>query len=171
MAPKGYKETDQTEKAYQVQRGHFMFGKKGQRKAGSMRDRHGYRWAKKSIGLGFATPKAALEGNYVDKKCPFTSNVSIRGRILKGVVLSTKMKNTVVIRRDYLHWISKYKRYEKRHKNMSVHVSPCFQNVKEGDILTVGQCRPLSKTVRFNALHHEPAVNQSVSVKKQFRIF
>ena len=26
----------------------------------------------KSIGLGFKTPKAAIEGNYVDKKCPFT---------------------------------------------------------------------------------------------------
>merc|ERR1712070_408715 len=122
-------------------------------------------------GLGFPTPKAAIKGNYVDKKCPFTSNVSIRGRILKGLVLSTKMKNTVVIRRDYLHWITKYKRYEKRHKNMSVHVSPAFENVGEGDILTVGQCRPLSKTVRFNALAHEPAINQSVSVKKQFRIF
>jgi len=36
--------------------------------------------------------------------------VSIRGRILKGIVISTKMKNTVVIRRDYLHWIKKYRR-------------------------------------------------------------
>jgi hypothetical protein len=25
-------------------------------------------------------------GKYVDKKCPFTGNVSIRGRILSGVV-------------------------------------------------------------------------------------
>jgi len=171
MAPSSFKETDQTENGYQIQRGQFMFGKPGQRKEGGQRAKHGFRWAKKSVGLGFPTPKAAIKGNYVDKKCPFTSNVSIRGRILKGLVLSTKMKNTVVIRRDYLHWITKYKRYEKRHKNMSVHVSPAFENVGEGDILTVGQCRPLSKTVRFNALAHEPAINQSVSVKKQFRIF
>lgn len=37
----------------------------------------------KNVGLGFKTPKAAREGNYVDKKCPFTGDVSIRGRILK----------------------------------------------------------------------------------------
>ena len=49
-------------------------------------------------------------GTYVDKKCPFTGNVSIRGRILKGIVVSTKMTRTLIIRRDYLHWISKYKR-------------------------------------------------------------
>jgi len=41
----------------------------------------------KNIGLGFKTPKEAIEGNYIDKKCPFTSNVTIRGRILKYVLL------------------------------------------------------------------------------------
>jgi hypothetical protein len=64
----------------------------------------------KSIGLGFKTPKAASEGTYVDKKCPFTGNVSIRGRILKGIVISTKMKRTIVIRRDYLQYVKKYRR-------------------------------------------------------------
>ena len=38
----------------------------------------------KNVGLGFKTPKLAKEGNYVDKKCPFTGDVSIRGRILKA---------------------------------------------------------------------------------------
>uniref|UniRef100_A0A8C6XWW0 Small ribosomal subunit protein uS17 n=1 Tax=Naja naja TaxID=35670 RepID=A0A8C6XWW0_NAJNA len=38
----------------------------------------------KNIGLGFKTPKEAIEGSYIDKKCPFTGNVSIRGRILSG---------------------------------------------------------------------------------------
>jgi len=69
----------------------------------------------------------AIEGTYVDKKCPFTGNVSIRGRILTGIVKSKKMKRTIVIRRDYLHYIKKYKRFEKRHKNISVHCSPCFR--------------------------------------------
>jgi hypothetical protein len=64
----------------------------------------------KSIGLGFKTPKTATEGSYVDKKCPFTGNVSIRGRILTGIVVSTKMKRTIVIRRDYLQYIKKYRR-------------------------------------------------------------
>lgn len=50
-------------------------------------------------------------------------------------------------------------RFEKRHKNMTVHCAPCWQNVKEGDIVTIGQCRPLSKTVRFNVLEHEACIN------------
>ena len=36
----------------------------------------------KNVGLGFKTPKEASEGTYIDKKCPFTGNVSIRGRIV-----------------------------------------------------------------------------------------
>jgi len=32
---------------------------------------------------GFKTPASAIEGSYIDKKCPFTSDVSIRGRIFK----------------------------------------------------------------------------------------
>jgi len=81
-----------------------------------------------------------------DKKCPFTGLVSIRGRILTGTVVSTKMHRTLVIRREYLHFVPKYARYEKRHKNLAAHVSPAFR-VEEGDQVTVGQCRPLSKTV------------------------
>ncbi len=83
-----------------------------------------------------------------DKKCPFTGLVSIRGRILTGTVVSTKMHRTIVIRREYLHFIPKYSRYEKRHKNLAAHCSPAFR-VEEGDQVTVGQCRPLSKTVGF----------------------
>merc|ERR1711964_261711 len=109
----------------------------------------------KSVGLGFGVPKEAKEGKYVDKKCPFTSKVNIRGRILKGMVISAgKMQRTVVLRRNYLHFIKKYKRFEKRHTNLVCHCSPCFEP-KEGDIVTAGQCRPLSKTVRFNVLKVE----------------
>ena len=123
----------------------------------------------RSLGLGFETPKEAITGDYVDKKCPFTGNVSIRGKILKGMVISNKMKNTIVIRRGYLHYIKKYNRYQKRHKNISAHCSPCFR-VKEGDIVTVGECRPLSKTVSFNVLKVQP--NKIFgSVRKQFVLF
>merc|ERR1712186_6518 len=121
------------------------------------------------VGLGFKTPAEAKDGKFVDKKCPFTGNVSIRGKILKGMVVSTKMKRTIVIRRNYLHYIKKFNRFEKRHSNMSVHCSPCF-DPKEGDIVTVGQCRPLSKTVRFNVLKVEK--NQIFgNPRKQFRLF
>ncbi|KAJ1963092.1 40S ribosomal protein S11-B, partial [Dipsacomyces acuminosporus] len=125
------------------------------------------RWYK-DIGLGFKTPSEAIEGAYIDKKCPFTGNVSIRGRILTGVVVSTKMKRTIIVRRDYLHYITKYNRYEKRHKNLAAHLSPAFVGVQPGDTVTVGQCRPLSKTIRFNVIKHQPKV---VKGSKQFQKF
>jgi len=122
----------------------------------------------KDIGLGFKTPDTAIKGTYIDHKCPFTSSVSIRGTILKGVVISTKMNRTIVIRRDYLHFQRKYNRYEKRHNNISAHCSPAFK-IKEGDVVTVGQCRPLSKTIRFNVVAHEP--QPEGTNKNAFRVF
>ncbi|KAH7725474.1 40S ribosomal protein S11 [Aphelenchoides avenae] len=141
---------EQTERAYQKQPTVFLNTKwhtQGIGKKPAGKDRY-----VKSVGLGFKTPRDAIEGTFIDKKCPFTGNVSIRGRILTGVVVKNKMTRTIVIRRDYLHFVKKYRRYEKRHKNMSVHCSPAFRDVALGDIVTVGECRPLSKTVRFNVL-------------------
>mmetsp|Transcript_42596 Transcript_42596/g.85276 ORF Transcript_42596/g.85276 Transcript_42596/m.85276 type:complete len:115 (+) Transcript_42596:796-1140(+) len=101
--------------------------------------------------MGLKIPIEAIKSNYFDKKCPFKGTISIRGRILRGTVISTKMKRSLIVRRDYLHWIPKYKRFEKRHRNIPCHCSPCFR-VQEGDLVTIGQCRPLSKTIRFNVL-------------------
>ena len=125
----------------------------------------------RQVGLGYKVPETVIKGSYIDKKCPFTGAVNIRGRILKGVVISTKMQRTLVIRRDYLRYVRKYRRFEKRHSTLSAHVSPAFR-VKEGDVVTVGQCRPLSKTVRFNVLKVESATEAGAAqAKKTFRIF
>mmetsp|Transcript_26190 Transcript_26190/g.41916 ORF Transcript_26190/g.41916 Transcript_26190/m.41916 type:complete len:80 (-) Transcript_26190:135-374(-) len=79
------------------------------------------------------------------------------------------MKRTIVIRRNYLHYIKKFHRFEKRHSNLPVHCSPAFE-VTEGDIITAGQCRPLAKTVRFNVVKVDK--NQIFgSARKQFALF
>merc|ERR1712241_1509130 len=122
----------------------------------------------RTVGLGIKTPKDAKTMDYVDKKCPFTGNVAIRGRLLTGVVEKLKMNRTLTIRRDYLHYIKKYNRFEKRHKNISAHVSPAFLDLKQGDTVLVGQCRPLSKTVRFNVLK---VIATAASDKKKFAKF
>ncbi|CAG5123686.1 unnamed protein product [Candidula unifasciata] len=105
-----------------------------------------------SVGLGFKTPREAIDGTYIDKKCSFTGNVSIRGCILSGRVQKMKTTRTIVIRREYLHYVRNYCQFEKMHKNLSVHLSPCFRDVEIGDVVTVGECRPLSKTVKYNVL-------------------
>ncbi|TPX67483.1 hypothetical protein SpCBS45565_g03672 [Spizellomyces sp. 'palustris'] len=153
---------EQTQKAFQSQIGIFQNPKLTGKK------RTVRRWYK-DVGLGFKTPREAIEGHYIDKKCPFTSDkVSIRGRILTGVVISVgKMERTIIIRREYLHYIPKYNRYEKRHKNLAAHMSPCFIGVEVGDVVTVviqidpafiQFVRPLSKTVRFNVLRVQKKV-------------
>ncbi|CAG8479467.1 8912_t:CDS:2 [Funneliformis caledonium] len=128
--------SEQIEKAFQKQPGIFVNAKAIGKKAKTKNQR----WYK-DVGLGFKTPKEAIEGHYIDKKCPWAGMVSIRGRILTGVVMSTKMKRTVIVRREYLHYITKYNRYEKRHKNLAAHLSPAFIGVQPGDTVTVGQCR------------------------------
>ncbi|KAI9924646.1 hypothetical protein ASPSYDRAFT_47770 [Aspergillus sydowii CBS 593.65] len=77
------------------------------------------------------------------------------------------MHRTIIIRREYLHYVPKYNRYEKRHKNLAAHVSPAFR-VEEGDWVTVGQCRPLSKTVRFNTLRVLPRTGKAVKAFSKF---
>ncbi|OCK86080.1 40S ribosomal protein S11 [Lepidopterella palustris CBS 459.81] len=157
--------TVQSERAYQKQPHIFTAHKKaptGKTRVG----KNGRRYYK-DVGLGFRTPKTAIEGTYIDKKCPFTGLVSIRGRILTGTVVSTKMHRTLIIRREYLHYIPKYARYEKRHKNLAAHVSPAFR-VEDGDQVTVGQCRPLSKTVRFNVLRVLPRTGKTVKSFTKF---
>jgi ribosomal protein S17 len=60
-----------------------------------------------------------------------------------SVVATTKMTPTIVVRRDYLHFVPKYQRYEKPHSNLSAHVSPAFR-VKEGD----SDFRPVQASVQ-----------------------
>ncbi|KAL0631854.1 40S ribosomal protein S11-B [Maublancomyces gigas] len=156
--------TVQSERAFQKQPHIFLANKT--RPANRRVGKGGRRWYK-DIGLGFKTPKNAIEGTYIDKKCPFTGLISIRGRILTGTVVSTKMHRTLIIRREYLHYIPKYNRYEKRHKNLAAHVSPAFR-VEDGDQVTVGQCRPLSKTVRFNVIRVLP---RTAKATKSFQKF
>merc|ERR1712099_141928 len=120
-----------------------------------------------AVGLGIKTPKEARVGEFIDKKCPFTGGVAIRGRLLTGIVTKLKMQRTCTIRRDYLHYVPKYSRFEKRHKMLSAHLSPAFRDIAQGDLVTVGECRPLAKTVKFNVIK----INKTRTTKKGFSKF
>jgi len=83
-----------------------------------------------------------------DPNCPFHGSLRIRGRMLEGVVTSAKMEKTVIVRRDFLHYVRKYKRYERRHSHIPAHNPPCI-NAAENDRVKIAECRPISKTVSF----------------------
>jgi small subunit ribosomal protein S17 len=98
----------------------------------------------KDIGYDVKPPEKECQ----DPKCPFHGKLPVRGKILEGKIVSNKMQNTVVIERDYLHYIPKYERYERRHSRISAHKPPCI-DVREGDKVKIAECRTLSKTKHF----------------------
>merc|ERR1711862_731580 len=79
----------QNERAFQKQEAVFLNRKGGLSKAKQRYTRN--------PGLGFKAPRD-VNASFVDKKCPFTGNVSIRGRILTGTITKMKMQRTVIIR-------------------------------------------------------------------------
>jgi len=83
-----------------------------------------------------------------DPKCPVHGHLKTRGRVLSGVVKSAKMQGTVTVEIGRMHLLRKYQRYEKRYTTIKAH-SPKCMNVKEGEIVEVQECRPLSKTKSF----------------------
>ncbi len=97
-----------------------------------------------NIGLNAPQPKEVCS----DVNCPFHGTLSVRGQVITGKVVSDRMMGTVVVERQYLHYVRKYKRYEKRSSKLHAHNSPCI-HAKTGDTVRIAECRPLSKTTTF----------------------
>ncbi|HDM92634.1 MAG TPA: 30S ribosomal protein S17 [Candidatus Korarchaeota archaeon] len=81
-----------------------------------------------------------------DDKCPWHGTISVRGKTLVGEVVSTRMQRTVTVLIRYLHYVPKFKRYERRRSKIHAHLPPCIE-VKEGDIVKIAETRRLAKTV------------------------
>lgn len=97
-----------------------------------------------SAGLEVAVPKKKCQ----DDRCPFHGSVKVRGRLLSGKAVSTAGKTFAVVEMEYLHMVPKFNRGERRRSRVSAHIPPCIA-VKDGDSVTIGECRPLSKTISF----------------------
>ena len=88
-----------------------------------------------------------------DKDCPFHGTTRIRGKITQGVVVNKKSKNTVIIRQDYVQFIKKYQRYERRNTRLACHLPECLiHEIELGDLVRVGESRKLSKSKAFIVL-------------------
>lgn len=98
----------------------------------------------KNIGIDIKPPEKIC----YDKNCPYHGSLKLRGNIIKGKVVSAKAPKTVIIERHYLHYLPKYERYEKRHSRIPAYNPDCI-SAKEGDTVTIVECRPLSKTKHF----------------------
>jgi small subunit ribosomal protein S17 len=83
-----------------------------------------------------------------DVNCPFHGSLALRRRSMEGIVVSAKMEKTIIVRRDYLKYVPKFRRYERRRSNIPAHSPPCLE-IKAGDKVKLAECRPISKTVSF----------------------
>lgn len=98
----------------------------------------------KNIGIQVKSPKRTCTNKY----CPFDGALSLRGKLITGVIVSHKAKNMVVVEREYSRFVDKYKRYERSKSKIHAFISDCL-DVNDGSKVKIAECRPLSKTISF----------------------
>jgi len=98
----------------------------------------------RNIGIDAKPPEKTCN----DPKCPWHGKLPIRGKILEGIVVSAKAQKTAIVLRDYLHYVPKYERYERRCSRIAAYNPECI-SAKEGDRVRIAECRPLSKKKHF----------------------
>lgn len=106
----------------------------------------------RDIGIDVPLPKKTCD----DQHCPFHGKLSVRGQSLSAVVVATQMQRTVVVERSSSRYIQKYERYEKRTRRMLAHAPECL-DLQPGHVVTLMECRPLSKTVSFVVIQTQGA--------------
>lgn len=74
--------------------------------------------------------------------------IKTRGRTFTGIVLDAKMQNTATVEWERRMYVQKYERYEKRRTRVKAH-NPENIDAKQGDIVKIMECRPISKTKNF----------------------
>ena len=89
-----------------------------------------------------------------DPKCPIHGQISVRGNIFTGKVVSSKAQKTVTVERILTQFVPKYQRYKKTRSKIHAHNPECI-NAKEHDIVTIGETRKLSKTKAFVVMRVE----------------
>jgi len=99
---------------------------------------------KNNIGIKVMLPKKKCE----NPTCPFHGNLKCRGKVFTGVIIASRMQKTVTVELIRKYYIPKYERFEKRRTRIKAHNPECI-NAKDGDIVKISECRPLSKTKTF----------------------
>ncbi len=98
----------------------------------------------RDIGIDATPPKEVCN----DPNCPWHGHIKIRGRIFVGKVVSTRMSKSAVVEWSYIKKSKKYRRYMRAKTKVTVHVPPCIL-LKAGDLVKIGETKPISKTKSF----------------------
>lgn len=98
----------------------------------------------KNIGIKVNSPEKTCD----DRHCPFHGGLKARGRIFVARVKAAKSPKSATVEWGRKTFIKKYERYEKRRTIVRVHNPACI-DAKEGDMVKIVECRPISKTKKF----------------------
>ncbi len=103
---------------------------------------------KDSVGYNVEfTPKETCN----DENCPYHGSISVRGKIFEGFVISDSMERSVKVEWENKVKDSKYSRYLKTRSRVIAHNPDCI-SAKKGDLVLIGETRPISKTKHFAVL-------------------
>ncbi len=86
-----------------------------------------------------------------DPECPWHGHLKVRGGLTIGRVIKFRARKLAVIEKEYLVYVRKYKRYEKRRSRIHARVPPCV-SLNLGDSVLIGETRPLAKSVSWVVL-------------------
>ena len=86
-----------------------------------------------------------------DVNCPFHGSLKLRKRRISGTVTSARMRRTLNVSRERRIMLPKYERFAKRYYSLKAHNPDCI-SAGEGDVVTLAECRPLSKSKHFVAI-------------------
>jgi small subunit ribosomal protein S17 len=79
-----------------------------------------------------------------------TTEITTKGRVLRGTVVSTKMKDTITVAVERYVMHPKYKKYMRRTKKFLVH--DAGNTAKDGQKVDIRETRPLSKRKHFELI-------------------
>lgn len=97
----------------------------------------------RDIGYNIKPPEKECK----DEECPFHGTLPVRGQVFRGKVVKT-YKKSAVVEKEMLGRVQKYERYLKKKSKIHAHNPKCLA-AKPGDIVSIAECRPLSKTKSF----------------------
>jgi len=110
----------------------------------------------RNIGIPYILPPAAVCD---DPLCPWHGHLKIRLKLLEVTVEKVRMHKAVVVTHEWVHYISKYNRYERRRRRIRVRVPEGIE-VKPGDKVIIAETRPLSKTIAWVVIGRKEDVTE-----------
>ncbi|MDP3728816.1 MAG: 30S ribosomal protein S17 [bacterium] len=100
--------------------------------------------AKKNVGMGFVSPSKSCS----DKHCPFHGDTKLHGRVFEGKVIQKNPHKTINVEWPRIAYLSKFERYSKKRSRVKAHNPECIE-AELGDMVTIVETRPISKTKKF----------------------